>query len=113
MQASLKTPQRREFIQGILALVLGVSNVLAASSLATGAPNSRGVSLEVRVQPRWSGHPLEFDALTNSTPAGQRLCVTRLDFLLSEFALRQTNGAWIEYTNWFAYIGGRDARTAF
>ena len=69
--------------------------------------------LRVTVTPRFNGAPLAFDALTNVTAAGQRIAVTRLDFLLSRLGLRQTNGVWLEQPNWFAYVSGREGRLSF
>src|SRR5439155_26593792 len=45
--------------------------------------------------------------------SGQRVSITRLDFLLSDFALHTQNGAWYQQTNCFAYISGREGRTSF
>ena len=69
--------------------------------LATGAG---AAELRVEIVPRFNGAPLVFDAPTNAIAGGRNISVTRLDFLLSAIALRQTNGTWIEQKNWFAYI---------
>src|SRR5262249_3494991 len=52
-------------------------------------------------------------SLTNTTAAGQRMSVSRLDFLLSGLALRRADGSWHEMTNWFAYLSGREGQTRF
>jgi cytochrome c peroxidase len=70
-------------------------------------------SLRVEVRPRFAGAPLRFDAMTNLTAAGQTVSVTRLDFLLSNPALRSTGGTWLGATNRFAYVHGRAGRTEF
>jgi cytochrome c peroxidase len=67
----------------------------------------------VRVVPQFNGAPLVFDALTNKTAKGQTISVTRLDFLMSDVALRRGDGVWIGQTNWFAYISAREGRTSF
>jgi len=54
-----------------------------------------------------------FDALANQTSAGQKISVTRLDFLASEIALRRADGVWIGRKNWFAYISVRDGKNKF
>ena len=69
--------------------------------------------LPVQFAPRFAGEPLVFDSLTHTNAAGQRLSVTRLDFLLSDFALRRPDGSWLTTTNWFAVIKARDGRTNF
>lgn len=86
-----------------LFLLFGLFCVLTASA----------ADLSVRIEPRFNGRALEFDSLTNNTVAGQMISITRLDFLVSNLALRSTNGAWIENTNLFAFINGREAKTAF
>ncbi len=60
---------------------------------------------------QFRGASLAFDTLANLTAAGRRISVTRLDFLLSQPALRRTDGTWIEDTNWFACIKAREGRT--
>lgn len=68
-------------------------------------------SLRIELTPQFAGKPLVFDALTNVTKAGQPISVTRLDLLLTDFALRHENDSWIENTNWSAYISARNGRT--
>ena len=70
-------------------------------------------TLRVEVLPRFDGKPLVFDALTNTTATGQRVSVTRLDFLLSQFAVRRPDGVWLEQPDWFAYLSGREGLTSF
>ena len=83
---------------------------LASVVVSVAAANH---SLRVEVQPRFAGTPLAYDALTNTTGAGQRVSVTRLDFLLSNIALRRADGAWLAPSNWFAYLSGREGRMSF
>ncbi|MEY2466423.1 MAG: cytochrome c peroxidase [Verrucomicrobiota bacterium] len=72
-----------------------------------------GASLNVQIVPRFNNAPLVFDSITNTTTSRQNISVTRLDFLVSNFALRNTNGNWIEQTNRFAFINAREGRTGF
>lgn len=69
-------------------------------------------ALDVRVEPRFAGEPLVYDAVTNLTASGQQISVTRLDFLLSGFAVKH-NGIWTEQSNEVAYISAREGRTGF
>jgi cytochrome c peroxidase len=71
------------------------------------------VGLEIEIVPRFGAVPLTFDVITNRTIAGQRISVTRLDFLVSDFALQRANGSWFESKNSVAYVSGRDGRTSF
>lgn len=88
--------------------VMSVAVLVLASALVGGAR-----SLPVEVELRFGDAPLAFDVVTNVTAAGQTISVTRLDFLLSSFALRRAHGGWFVVTNHFAYINGREQRTAF
>ncbi len=89
-----------------------LTRVLALAATALTLPAAgQGSRLRIEIDPRFGGAPLVFDALTNVTAAGQRVSVTRLDFLLSHAALRRTDGMWIEQTNWFACIKAREGRT--
>ncbi len=85
--------------------------VLLPLAPVTAAPANH--SLRVEVLPQFNGQPLVFDALTNTTAAGQRIAIKRLDFLLSDVALRRTDGAWFALSNRFAYLSGREGRTTF
>src|SRR5688572_33331616 len=67
----------------------------------------------VNIAPRFAGEPLAFDVITNLTAARQQISVTRLDFLISNFALRRTDGTWMSLTNWAEFISGREGRTSF
>jgi cytochrome c peroxidase len=70
-------------------------------------------NLAITILPRFNGAPLAFDALTNQTAAGQKISVTRLDFLVSDIAVRRAGGTWMSATNQFAYISAREGRTSF
>jgi cytochrome c peroxidase len=78
--------------------------------LATGAG---AVDLRVEFLPQFNGKPLVFDSLANQTGAGQKISVTRLDFLASDISLRRDDGTWIGQKNYFAFISTRDGKTNF
>ncbi|MEW6304282.1 MAG: MbnP family protein [Verrucomicrobiota bacterium] len=74
---------------------------------------SFGASLNVQFKPQFNGATLALDSLAFTNAAGQTLSVSRLDFLLSDFALRKSDGVWIENTNWQAYASVTAGRTTF
>ncbi|HTA95986.1 MAG TPA: MbnP family protein, partial [Verrucomicrobiae bacterium] len=84
--------------------------LLLSLLLATGA-----VAADLRVDflPQFNGAPLVFDSLANQTAAGQKISVTRLDFLLSGISLRRDDGTWIGQKDYFALIKARDGKTNF
>lgn len=76
----------------------------------TGA---RASGLRVDIVPQFNGAPLTYDAMTNRIASGQKVSITRLDFLISNVGLHQKNGDWIENGKSFAFIDARDGRTNF
>lgn len=82
---------------------------ILVSGARPGLAGSRTVKLQIA--PVFDGVPLQFDSLTYTTATRQKFSVTRLDFLLSNFALRRNNGVWLEQTNWYAFISARDNKT--
>ncbi len=92
---------RRAF-QKILPLAAVIVSMSAAAS-----------DLRVDFIPQFNGAPLVFDVLTNRIASGQKISVTRLDFLLSDISLHRTDGAWLEQKNWFAFVSARDGKNSF
>ncbi len=62
--------------------------------------------LRVEIVPQWAGETLTFDA----APAAGRPSINRLDFLVSEVALRDAAGIWSEAREFFAVIKARDGQ---
>lgn len=58
----------------------------------------------------FNGSALVLDKPVYTTGTGQTFSVTRLDFLLSNIALRNDQGQWLEQTNWQAYLSAGAAR---
>jgi cytochrome c peroxidase len=77
----------------------------AVCLLAIEAPEAAaGPALRVAIVPRYNGAALVFDKPAQTNAAAQEFSVTRLDFLLSDFALHGRGGAWLQTTNWQACI---------
>ncbi|MEY2428076.1 MAG: cytochrome c peroxidase [Verrucomicrobiota bacterium] len=66
--------------------------------------------LQVQILPQFNGAPLAFDSVTNQIAAGQLISITRLDFLLSDLALRRADGTWLTLDNWQVYLSAREGR---
>ncbi len=73
----------------------------------------QGHQLHVEISPQFSLRPLIFDSLTNRTSSSQQISVTRLDFLISNLALRRLDGTWLTHSNQFAFVNGRDGPQSF
>src|SRR6185295_14745615 len=95
-------PGRRLFL-GLLALIAG----FPLRGFAAEHP------LMIEILPRFGDKRLLFDSLTNRIETGRNLSVTRLDFLLSRIDLRRADGTWLGRSNQFAFVHGREGRTAF
>ncbi len=110
-----QAPRLSQNSRPIVVLAVGVWSFSGGWGLVLGAFAATQASHELKIQivPRFDGAPLVFDALTNRTASGQRVSVTRLDFLVSDVALRRLDGRWICPTNSFAYVCSRAGRTSF
>jgi cytochrome c peroxidase len=72
--------------------------LLAAGQLCPAA------TLEIEISPRMAGGPIQLASLRYRTQAGETYSLTRLSYLLSDFALQSNDGSWTELTNsaaWF------------
>jgi cytochrome c peroxidase len=72
--------------------------------------NAASFDLEVRISPQHHGASLVQNSLTLTNSSGQPFSISRLDLLLSAFALRRSDGSWLEKTNWNAYVSLADKR---
>lgn len=88
-------------------LLLGALIALLAIQSISGA------ELEACVTPRFAGAPVEFHRATLTNAAGETLSVTRLDLLLSDFALRRADGSWFERADWQAFFSLSEGRSSF
>ena len=66
--------------------------------------------LRIELVPHLSGIPIEIHQSLHETAGGDRVSISRLDFLLSEGALQRNDGSWLETGNWFAYCSLEEQR---
>ena len=59
-----------------------------------------GPALHIDIVPRYNAAALVFGRAAQTNAAAQEFSVTRLDFLLSDFALHRRGGAWLQASNW-------------
>ncbi|HZM01488.1 MAG TPA: MbnP family protein [Candidatus Saccharimonadales bacterium] len=90
-------------------ILFGAWILLAAWTVAPAA----AADLELSIAPQFNGAPLVFDSLVQRTAAGQTISITRLDAMLSDIALRRTDGIWIGQSDWFACMSAREGKTNF
>jgi cytochrome c peroxidase len=88
----------------VSAFSLAICLLLSRSAVAE-------VALQIAIAPRYHGGALVLDKPAQTKAAGQQFSVTRLDFLLSDFALHRQGGNWLETTNWQASFSLGQNRT--
>ena len=86
---------------------------LMVDGVATLLGATQSYHLHVEISPKFFKAPLSFDALTNKISSGQQISVTRLDFLISNIALRRSDGTWLTQPNRFAYVSAREGHQSF
>lgn len=73
----------------------------------------RAAALHVDIDPLFQREPLTFDSVRHANAHAQKLSFTRLDFLLSEIALKGSDGTWLGLKDWQAYLSLRAGRNGF
>jgi cytochrome c peroxidase len=79
--------------------------------LALGCFSSLGASLDIAINPKFSGEPVQPDSLRYETSAKENFSITRVSYLVSGFALQRTDGSWLDLTNEFAWFDLEKSRS--
>jgi cytochrome c peroxidase len=80
--------------------------LLGALNLASAA------TLQIQITPRVSGGELQPASFRYQTSAGETFSITRVSYLVSDFALQRGDGSWLEFSNsvqWLDYGQNRDS----
>jgi cytochrome c peroxidase len=72
-----------------------------------------GTTLQVEIDPQVGGQPLQPASFRYHTVAGETFSVTRVSYLVSDFALQSDDGHWLEYTNAVAWLDFDQNRNTF
>ena len=88
------------------------STLLLLAVIALAARAATGASLQFSVRHTFNGAPLLLDSLRYQNAAGETLSVTRLSYLLSDFALERADGSWLELTNEVAWMDASQGRAS-
>jgi cytochrome c peroxidase len=86
-----------------MALLLGT--LLGADSLAAA-------TLQIRITPKVAGENLQPASLRYQTAAAEAFSITRVSYLVSDFALQRNDGSWLELSNsvaWLDHEANRDS----
>src|SRR3954464_1756572 len=87
----------------LLALVANLSWRATASSYP----------LRIEFVSQFAESPLALGSLTHTNASGQLLSITRLDFLVSNIAVRRADGLWYFPSNSVGYISATEGHTVF
>ena len=79
------------------AVIFGIC-FLCAKSLLLAA------TLQIEITPKVSGENLQPASLRYQTSAGETFSITRVSYLVSEFALQADDGSWLEISNSVAWL---------
>ncbi|MEI7807416.1 MAG: MbnP family protein, partial [Verrucomicrobiota bacterium] len=74
-------------------------------------PNVFAATLEIQITPKVSGAPLQPASLRYHTSSGETFSITRVSYLVSDFALQRNDGSWLALSNsvaWLDYEQNRD-----
>ncbi len=63
-----------------------------------------GASLQIQITPKVSGDNLQPASFRYQTSAGETFSITRLSYLVSDFALQRNDGSWLELSNSVAWL---------
>jgi cytochrome c peroxidase len=72
--------------------------------LVLGAFPSSGASLQIEITPKVSGENLQPASFRYQTSAGETFSITRVSYLVSDFALQRNDGSWLEISNSVAWL---------
>jgi cytochrome c peroxidase len=74
---------------------LAISGAISTTSAAT---------LQIQITPKVSGENLQPASLRYQTSAGETFSITRVSYLVSDFALQRNDGSWLELSNSVAWL---------
>ncbi len=76
-----------------IAVVLGIT---------TGS--AKAATLQIEITPKVSGENLQPASFRYQTSAGETFSITRVSYLVSDFALQRNDGSWLEISNSVAWL---------
>ncbi len=85
---------------------------MAALCLTGWSSSLPGASLEVQITPKVAGENLQPASFRYATTAGETFSITRVSYLVSDFALQRDDGSWLALSNsaaWLDFEQGRDS----
>ncbi len=93
------------FIRPLFALLLLLAIVLPTRS-------AHSATLRIEITPKVSGENLQPASFRYQTSAGETFSITRVSYLVSEFALQRNDGSWLEISNSVAWLDHEQNRNS-
>ena len=93
-------------LRTISTVIYTVVTILLGCGLAPGA------TLEIKITPKVSGENLQPASFRYQTSAGETFSITRVSYLVSDFALQRNDGSWLAISNsvaWMDFDHNRDS----
>ena len=90
-----------------------LQTIALAFTLACTQQLLTAAMLQVEIDPQFEGQPLQSASFRYHTAAGETFSVTRVSYLVSDFALQRDDGRWREYTNAVAWQDFDQNRNSF
>ena len=107
--SNFKTAGRRARV-----LKFGVWSFLDVWILMFGFSWSAGAAtLQIQITPKCNGEAVQPSSLRYQTSAGETFSITRVSYLLSDFALQRDDGSWLEISNSVAWLDLGENRDTF
>ena len=91
----------------------GAALLIFIIAVVGGGFSLEAASLRIEISPRVAGEIIQPASLRYTSSAGETFSITRVSYLLSEFALQRTDGSWLELTNSAAWLDLEQNRNSF
>src|SRR5215472_17099716 len=90
-----------------LVRTIALSCAILSHSLSTSA-----ATLQIQITPKVSGQNLQPASFRYQTSANETFSITRVSYLVSDFALQREGGSWLQLSNtvaWLDFAQNRDS----
>ena len=81
-----------------------VKRTVSAISLVFAMQATAATTLQIEITPKVCGENLQPASLRYQTSAGETFSITRVSYLVSDFALQRNDGSWLEISNSVAWL---------
>ena len=81
--------------------------------LIPSVQTAEAARLAFHLAPEFNGRPILLNSSDTTSSVGQSVAISRLDWLMSEFRLRQSDGKWLDAGNQVAFLSVGKNRTNF